>query len=131
MRDEEFEQLIQLALDELPTEFKEKLENVEVTFENFPTRAQLASLGLRRGGLILGLYQGVPQTRRGRYGIGGQLPDKITIFKYTILMVSRSYKEAIEKIKDTVMHEIAHHFGLSDAEIHKAQNQRRKKTVRS
>ena len=126
MSDEEFERLIQLALDELPSEFSEKLENVEVTFETFPSRAQMSAVGIRSGGFLLGLYQGVPQTRRGRYGVGGQLPDKITIFKYPILMISRSYNEAVEKIKDTVMHEIAHHFGLSDDEIHKAQDHKRK-----
>ena len=71
-------------------------------------------------GLLLGLYQGIPQTKRRNYGVGPTLPDKITIFKYPLLRISRSYEEAIANIKATVIHEIAHHFGMSEEDIHKA-----------
>jgi len=87
---------------------------------DWPSKSQLASLSERgQKGILLGLYEGVPQTRRGRYGIGPTLPDKITIFKVPILMVSRSFSQVSENIKGTVIHEIAHHFGMSEAAIRK------------
>ena len=120
MDDFEFENIIKKAVEELPTEFKDKMENVSIMFSDYPSEEQMRQVQMRGRGLLLGLYQGIPQTRRGNYGIGGSLPDKITIFKIPLLAISRSHEEAVENIKSTVIHEIAHHFGMSDAEIQKA-----------
>jgi predicted Zn-dependent protease with MMP-like domain len=120
MDDNEFENIIKKAIDELPKEFKEKMENVSIVFSDYPTARQMREVQMRGRGLLLGLYQGVPQTRRGNYGIGGALPDKITIFKIPLLTISRNYEEAVENIKSTVIHEIDHHFGMSDEDISKA-----------
>ena len=122
MEDKDFEELVSQALDYLPQEFLEKLENLNVTIADWPTPGQIGG----RGGLLLGLYEGVPQTRRGRYGIGGVLPDKITIFKIPILMISRSVEDIRENVRDTVIHEIAHHFGFSEEGIIKAKREKRK-----
>ena len=122
MEDKDFEKLVNQALDSLPQEFLEKLENLNVTIADLPTPAQIRG----RRGLLLGLYEGIPQTRRGRYGIGEILPDKITIFKIPILMISSSPKDVREKVRDTVIHEIAHHFGLSEEGIMKAKREERK-----
>lgn len=115
MSDEEFERLVGEALDGLPPEFAEKLNNVGVTFANWPSPMQIAKLRLNRRSLLFGLYEGIPLTKRGNYS--GVLPDKITIFKYPILMVSRNADDVRNRVRATVIHEIGHHFGLSDKEL--------------
>lgn len=115
MSDDEFEKLVAEALDSLPKEFAEKLENVSITFADHPTPYQLRKSHLPPWALLFGLYEGIPQTRRGNYM--GVLPDKITIFKYSILRVSSTPEEVRAQVRATVIHEIGHHFGLSDAEL--------------
>ena len=107
----DFEKLVAEALVNLPQEFKEKMENVEVVVEDWPT-ADIA-----KGRLLLGLYQGVPKTTWGR-GLAATIPDKITIFQGPIEFIARGDEESIKRlIIDTVQHEIAHHFGISDARL--------------
>ena len=115
MDDKEFEQLVKEAIDSLPLEFAKKLNNVAVTVEGEPTPYQLRKSGLQPWALLFGLYQGVPQTKRGIYY--SSLPDKITIFKNSILRVSRTAEEVRAQVRATVIHEIGHHFGLSDKEL--------------
>ena len=111
MTKDEFEKLVIEASEDLPRFFKEKLDNVDVVVEEWPSQ------DIARGRLLLGLYQGVPKTVRGR-GYSLVLPDKITIFKGPIELVSRGNKEAIKNLViDTVQHEIAHHFGISDTRL--------------
>lgn len=111
MTSEEFSNLVADALETLPNFFKEKLDNVEVVVEEWPSE------NLSKGRLLLGLYHGVPKTVRGA-GYSLVLPDKITIFKGPIEIFSRGNQEAIKNIViDTVQHEIAHHFGISDARL--------------
>lgn len=110
MTTEEFEKLVSEALENLPAYFKEKLDNVEVVVADWPTQ------DMARGRLLLGLYQGVPKTTYGKsYAV---LPDKITIFKGPIELLSRGDEKVLKNlIIDTVKHEIAHHFGISDNRI--------------
>lgn len=115
MEDAEFEKLVGEAIDSLPQEFAKKLQNVGVTFENWPSPSQIAKLRLNRRSLLFGLYEGIPLTKRSNYT--GVLPDKITIFKYPILMVSRSADDVRDRVRRVVVHEIGHHFGLSDREL--------------
>ena len=117
--DTEFEKHINKALEELPKEFLGKIENVSIVMQDWPSRSQ-GEAQIKRGetGLLLGLYEGVPKTKRGYYGIGGQLPDKISIFKIPILMISKSPTDIEKNVRDTVIHEIAHHFGMTDDEIY-------------
>lgn len=111
MEFEEFEKLVDEAMVDLPSEFKKAIDNVNVVVEDWP-RADIA-----RGRLLLGLYQGVPKTTWGRHG-GLQLPDKITIYRGPIIFLSRGEVKMIKKlVKDTVEHEIAHHFGISDTRL--------------
>ncbi|MBI2011943.1 metallopeptidase family protein [Candidatus Daviesbacteria bacterium] len=90
------------------------MENVDIVVEDWPGDEEVKGKGL-----LYGLYRGVPKTKRGNY-YSGVLPDKITIFAGPILTTSKDLKEAREKIKDTVLHEIGHHFGLSDKQIYRA-----------
>jgi len=125
MTDNEFGKLIDEAVTSIPAEFLEKLENVSLVIADFPTQFQMRRLHAQgRGGLLLGLYEGVPQTRRGHYGVGGTLPDKITIFKYPILSIARSVEDVKEIVKNTVWHEIAHHFGMDESRVRKAERKR-------
>ncbi len=115
MTDEEFEKLVGEALDSLPPEFAKKLNNVSVVVANNPSPSQLKSVDLQPWALLFGLYQGVPQTKRGVYY--SSLPDKITIFKESVLRVSSTSEEIKTKVRSVVMHEIGHHFGLSDEQM--------------
>jgi predicted Zn-dependent protease with MMP-like domain len=108
---ERFEELVVEAVDGLPEEFLEKLENVDVVVEASPNRKQLAGAG--RGMTLLGLYEGVPHTGRTR-GYNMILPDRITIFQKPIEAICRSEKEVVAEVQRVVQHEIAHHFGLDD-----------------
>ncbi|TET18185.1 MAG: metallopeptidase family protein [Dehalococcoidia bacterium] len=111
-----FQELVAKAVDSLPQEFRAKLENIDVVVEDWPTRGQLADVGLRRGETLLGLYQGVPLTKRGRrYGLVA--PDKITIFQKPIEAKCRYDAEITAEVQRVVRHEIAHHFGIGDTRL--------------
>ena len=113
---EKFEWLVAKAVDSLPDEFSTKLENIDVVVEEQPTPNQLAEVGLKRGETLLGLYQGVPLTKRGRH-YGLVVPDKITIFQKPIEAKCRYDAEIMTEIRRVVQHEIAHHFGIGDARL--------------
>ena len=106
------------VIDEIPAEFLARLKNVAIVVTDEPNEEQLKKLKMRKDSTLLGLYEGVPLTRRGEYTMA--LPDKISIFKNSIELVART-PEAIKKLaQDTVRHEIAHHFGSSEAGAKKA-----------
>jgi len=111
-----FEELVAEALDGLPPDIQEKLENVEVVVEWRPTPGQLRRLGLGPGHTLFGLYEGVPLTERTSY-YGLVLPDKITIFRQPIEAHCHSEDQVRQKVRRTVLHELAHHFGISDERL--------------
>jgi predicted Zn-dependent protease with MMP-like domain len=126
MEREEFEDLVGRAVESLPLEFQRKLENVDVVVEERPTGAQLRQAKIKSPWQLLGLYQGVPQTRRGR-GYGLVLPDKISIFQRAIEAQCRSGYEIEAKVGEVVRHEIAHHFGLDDETLRNIERGKRKR----
>ncbi len=113
---ERFQELVVRAVTELPEEFLSQLNNLDVVVEGYPTIGQRRKAGLGSGYTLLGLYEGVPQTRRGEH-YGLVLPDKITIFQGPIEARCRSDGEIEAEIRRVVRHEIAHHFGISDARL--------------
>ncbi len=119
MTDDDFLKLIKEAVGTIPHEFRKKFENVTIGYADWPSKEQAVRFSLQRRKLILGLYEGVPQTKRGYYGIGGALPDKITLFKIPILIVAGTPQNVKKVIQDTVIHEVAHHFGIADETIEK------------
>jgi predicted Zn-dependent protease with MMP-like domain len=124
MDKKDFEKLVEEGIAMIPEEFLARLENVAVVVEGEPTREQLRKAKIGRGVLLLGLYEGVPQTRRGpNYGM--VLPDKITIFQKSIEKVAGTENEIREQVKNTVWHEIAHHFGSSEESVRAAESRRR------
>jgi predicted Zn-dependent protease with MMP-like domain len=108
-----FERLVAQALEALPQEFQDKLDNVEVTVEDWADRATLRLAGVRHPAMLLGFYHGVPQTKRTHH-YGLVLPDKISIYQRPIEMRCRTPEEVRRTIHRVLRHEIAHHFGLSD-----------------
>jgi len=121
MTNEEFEQLVKDGIDAIDAKFLAKLKNVEIVIEDDPTPFQLEKLRLR-GALLFGLYEGIPQTKREGYA--QVLPDKITIFKNSIEQVYSKPGDIKRAVKDTVWHEIAHHFGMDETQVRHAEQKR-------
>jgi predicted Zn-dependent protease with MMP-like domain len=110
----DFERLVADALDSIPPELAGEMENVAVVVEDWPRPDQLHG----RSGTLLGLYEGVPLTRRDPIGYGGVLPDRITIFRGPLCERARDDAELAAQVRVTVLHEVGHHFGMSDARLH-------------
>jgi predicted Zn-dependent protease with MMP-like domain len=101
---ERFEELVADALDSIPAELGKLVENVVVLVSDDPP------------GGFYGFYQGVPLTNRSNYG-GMVMPDRITIFRRTILAHAADENDAVDRVRRTVIHEVAHHFGISDPRL--------------
>jgi len=102
---ERFEAMVSEALDGIPDELGELMSNVAVTVQHD-----------RGPEGLLGLYQGVPLTRRSRY-YAGALPDRITIYRLAICGVCATDDEVVEQVRRTVIHEVGHHFGIGDGRL--------------
>jgi len=114
---DEFEDLVREVLDELPEEFAQRIDNVAVVIEDEPAPELLRSLGLHpHRDTLFGLYQGVPLHARGA-SYGNVLPDKITIFYRPLLRACRTPDQIRRQVRTTVIHEIAHFFGMNDRQI--------------
>ena len=107
--DETFEDWVFEAIEALPTAFRERLGSVAIVVEAWPTPEQLAATGAPG---LFGLYQGIPRSRLGADGIA--VPSRITIFRGTIEAYHHTPESIRAKVIDTVHHEVAHHFGISD-----------------
>jgi predicted Zn-dependent protease with MMP-like domain len=101
---ERFEELVGEALDSIPEELGRRMDNVIVRVRDVPPRAGL-----------LGLYEGIPLTERMHYGEGGLvMPDRITVYRSTTLALCETEEDVVEQVRTTVVHEVAHHFGIDD-----------------
>src|SRR3954465_12357036 len=107
LRRARFARLVARALDELPREFAERMRNIQVVVDDEPSDEQRP----KDGSELLGLYEGVPLTGRG--AMEPYLPDRISIFRRPIERMTSSPKRQAKIVRDTVVHEIAHHFGIS------------------
>ena len=124
MEREQFEELVRRALTELPEEIAQRMSNVDVEVQDWPTPGQLASLDVGDRGTLLGLYQGIPLTRRTS-GYNLVPPDRITIFQGPLERISRDEADLVERVRATVIHEVAHHFGISDERLREIEAERR------
>ena len=106
----EFEDAVRDALDQLPPELAAEMDNVVVLVEDDPPSDEPADL--------LGIYEGVALTERDGWWAAGSLPDRITIFRNPTLAVCESPEEVVDEVAVTVVHEIAHHFGIDDDRLH-------------
>jgi predicted Zn-dependent protease with MMP-like domain len=113
--DEEFQQLIDQALGELPGEHVKNIQNVAILYEDVPTPEQRQKLALRHDQTLLGLYEGLPLSQR--QGMIRLYPDKITLFRQPLQWQAGNLEELKEAIKHTLWHEIAHYYGLDHDKI--------------
>jgi predicted Zn-dependent protease with MMP-like domain len=109
MSREEFEDAVSEALDRVPADLAAMMDNVVVLVEDEPPDADSD---------LLGLYEGTPLTERDSWWAAGSLPDRITIFRNPTLEVCATAEEVVEEVRVTVVHEIAHHFGIDDERLH-------------
>ena len=109
-----FEELVADALDSIPPELADELDNVAVVVEDWPTPEQLDG----RNGTLLGLYEGVPLTERGPISYAGVMPDHITVFRGPLCALAHDEADLAEQVRVTVLHEIGHYFGMDDAHLH-------------
>ena len=119
--DEEFDALVTKAMDELPQQYITGLENVAILYADEPDEFQREKARLDNRHMLLGLYEGIPLVQRGA-GYTFVLPDKITLFKNSLLAISNTHEQLFEEVKRTLWHEIAHYYGLSHGDMHKLQN---------
>jgi len=121
----EFEKIVKEGIEAIPEKFLRRLDNVAIVVEDEPTPAQKKKLNIHPGWTLFGLYEGVSQAERGA-NYTSVLPDKITIFQKPIEEEARDEEDIKEIVKDTVWHEIAHHFGMDETQVHEAEVRRRK-----
>ena len=114
----EFEATVREAIAGIPDGLRSRLENVEVVVADWPTEDELENAGVPPGYTLFGLYTGVPLTERTS-GYHMVLPDRITIFQGPLEDACRDLDDLREEIRSTVIHEFAHHFGLTDDDLHR------------
>jgi predicted Zn-dependent protease with MMP-like domain len=124
MHPDEFDSLVAAAYARIPGKFRRRLKNIAVVVEPEPTPAQLARGGVPRGGTLLGLYEGRPLTVRSVFE-PFRMPDRITIFQGPHERLARSREDLKRLIEDTIWHEVAHYFGMSEAQVRAAERTRR------
>jgi predicted Zn-dependent protease with MMP-like domain len=110
-----FLRLVRRALAGLPPPFRQRLSNIDIVIKRRPGPDDLREAGLSPGETLYGLYAGVPLTERSEYGL--VLPDKITIFQEPLERDFPDEAHLVEEVRKTVLHEIAHHFGISDEKL--------------
>jgi predicted Zn-dependent protease with MMP-like domain len=121
MTRERFETIADEEFAALPESFRQRMENVRIVIEDVDSPAQRRQTGLGRSSMLLGLYEGVPLPRRGiDYGVVPVMPDTITLFQKNIESIARSESEVRRQIRETLIHEIAHYFGMDEDDIREA-----------
>ena len=112
---EQFQNLVLQALSDLPEDVRHSLQNVDVVVDDVASMNQIVGTVIENAMDLLGLYEGIPLTER--YGYDMVLPDKVTIFQKPIESICDTEEEVAEEISKTLIHEIAHHFGLDDEHL--------------
>ncbi|HUK33552.1 MAG TPA: metallopeptidase family protein [Vicinamibacterales bacterium] len=116
MRRDQFEDLVADALASIPRQFRDAMRNIAIVVEDEPSRELLRQMDIRPPGTLLGLYSGTPLTER-RWDYGNTLPDRILLFQGPLERTSGSENDLIVAIGETLIHEIGHYFGMSEAQI--------------
>ena len=110
MERDKFQNLVAQTLDNLPAAFRERLTNVAIIVEDLPPK------GIEKDGLLLGLFHGIPRTEKSVFY--SSPPDHIYLYQKNIEAIARSEAEVRRQIRDTLLHEVGHYFGLSEEELH-------------
>jgi predicted Zn-dependent protease with MMP-like domain len=125
LNQDEFYKIVSQGIDAIPPLYREHLKNVAFIVEDYPTEQQRIQLKMYPNELLFGLYEGVPLT--SRQGTTKLLPDKITIFKKPLEVVSHTIDDLRERVRHTIWHEVAHYYGLNHTKIHELEQRPPKK----
>lgn len=127
---EDFWELVDRAVADLPKMFRQQLENISIAVEDYPSDEVLRSLRPRppRHGL-LGVYIGVPYTARPGFPVTGMMPDRIELYQRNIEGICRTREEVVEQVRQTIIHEIGHYFGLDERTLRSLESGRRRSRV--
>lgn len=130
---EEFEKIVAEEFDAVPEDWRRLMNNCVLLVEDEPDAETLREQGIGEGGTLLGLYRGIPATERGGYyGVGETLPDSITIYRLPILNVAHELGlDPRIVVRETIWHEIAHHFGFSEEEVERREREATNRFSRS
>jgi len=113
-----FRKHVARAIDEIPEEFRDKMENVEVLVEDFPDPETIHSLDLDSQWDLLGLYVGVPLTQQSVFSVN-VMPERIYLYRRPILRAARRGTDVVQLIREVIIHEVGHHFGFDDEQLDK------------
>src|SRR5436309_4685236 len=125
MSSEEFDRLVEDAYARIPARFRRRMKNIAVMVEAEPSPAQLARGRVGRGGTLLGLYEGRPLTMRSVFEPFA-MPDRITVFQGPHERLAGSLEHLVRLVEETVWHEVAHYFGMSELQVRTAERRRRR-----
>jgi len=114
-----FEEYIQRALEKLPDEFRERLDNIAISVEPYPTRDDLRSVGVSNKRHLLGIFRGIPFNTVSPFYSGPVMPSEIVLFQKNIESIAETEEDLINEIRITLLHEIGHYFGMNDEELHR------------
>jgi predicted Zn-dependent protease with MMP-like domain len=117
----QFEELVEKAMRRLPRAFKDKIKNVVVVVEDWPDDQTLDEMGIEAPDTLYGLYRGVDLTRRDS-GYGNVLPDTVTIYQGPIEEDCEDERDMADLVRETLIHEIGHYFGLDDETMHRIED---------
>jgi len=125
MQKREFERLVQEAWRQIPARFRDQVENLAIVVEDEPSPSTLRHSGVPPGDDLLGLYQGIPLTQRP-WGYGWTLPDKISLYQGPIERAARDESDVARVVYETLWHELAHYFGMSERQVRASERRRRR-----
>ncbi len=115
LSEEQFEKIVAQALDDVPAWINQRMQNLAVVIHPWPTSQQIRH-SQKEGKMLLGLYEGIPLTRRS-HAYRLVPPDRITLFQQPLQRAARDEQELVQLVRRTVIHEIGHHFGLSEQDL--------------
>lgn len=121
----QFEEIVRQAWLRIPKRFRREIQNLAIVVEEEPSRSLLRSSGVPPGDTLLGLYQGIPLAQRG-LGYGMVLPDKISLFQGPIEREARDEDDLPRVVYETLWHEVAHYFGMSERQVRASERRRRR-----